>query len=330
MLWITTSRLRAGLIRSLFVGLATYSTIARGLPTPADSRPLAFTPAKYLQPRQPIANSVDLRVLPLGDSITWGKGSSDGNGYRLALATLTKKDGNNLRYIGHVESGTMANNQHEGHSGFEIVAVSAMGRPDYAERPNVVLLMAGTNDILRELDVGNAPERLGVLIGDIVTACPEAAVLVGTLPPLDHPYVNPKLSDKETIAFNTVLEGIVAKLATGGNQVALVDMGRVTTRHIHATDGIHPTDEGYALIAAAWHDGLVTAGRKGWIQPPLPRPSNERSIEGDKPLIVNHGSTMNDPKIWSLEQLLVGLLILSTLFWLACKAVMMLGRRYKR
>ena len=27
----------------------------------------------------------ELRILPLGDSITWGFGSSDGNGYRLSL-----------------------------------------------------------------------------------------------------------------------------------------------------------------------------------------------------------------------------------------------------
>ncbi|KAL8730517.1 MAG: hypothetical protein Q9181_004634 [Wetmoreana brouardii] len=228
----------------------------------------------------------------------------------------------------------MAKNQHEGHSGFEIGEVSAKGRPDYAEQPDVVLLMAGTNDIMHELDVGNAPERLGLLIGEIVTACPDAAVLVGTLPPMNHPIENPKLSDKETIAFNTALEGVMEKFTTGGNQVALVDMDRVTTRHINTNDGVHPTDEGYALIAAAWHDGLVTAARKGWIRKPFLVPSdehsNETNQEDDKQPNDSQGGKINDSMVWSLEQLLVGALVLFTLGWLARRAIDISCRRNKR
>ncbi|KAK3617285.1 hypothetical protein LTR56_025386, partial [Elasticomyces elasticus] len=55
---------------------------------------------------------VTLRMLPLGDSITWGYLSSDGNGYRLDLENLL--DGNPVEYIGSQQSGNMADNWNEG------------------------------------------------------------------------------------------------------------------------------------------------------------------------------------------------------------------------
>ena len=202
----------------------------------------------------------------MGDSITWGWGSSNGNGYRLALATLITADGNNLEYIGRVNHGNMPNNENEGHSGFRIEPIGLEGKPSYSERPNVVLLMAGTNDINSNTDLVNAPKRLGTLIEEIVTACPDAAVLVATLTPLLIPEWNSKV-----LVFNSAITGVIGNFATAGKQVALVDMGRVTSSQINTTDSVHPTDGGYALIAAAWYDGIIEAGKKGWIQPPLPR-----------------------------------------------------------
>jgi hypothetical protein len=61
-----------------------------------------------------ISNGVNLRILPLGDSITYGAGSSDGNGYRLALQNMLS--GNNVQYVGSQHSGSMANNSNEGHA----------------------------------------------------------------------------------------------------------------------------------------------------------------------------------------------------------------------
>lgn len=44
-----------------------------------------------------LENGINLRILPLGDSITWGYGSTDGNGYRLDLLNLLA--GNDVQYI---------------------------------------------------------------------------------------------------------------------------------------------------------------------------------------------------------------------------------------
>lgn len=279
-----------------------------------------------------IANGVDLRILPLGDSITYGEYSSDGNGYRLALATLIKENGNQLQYIGRVQSGNMTDNHHEGHGGFQIGPVGNTGKPDYPDRPNVVLLMAGTNDLVFNFDVDKAPRRLASLIDEINTACPDAAVLVGTLLPLIHPKENPKLGSKDTEAFNSAVKDVISKLAGKGKHVVQVDMSRVNTSYIRKEDGIHPTDQGYALIADAWHDGLVAAGDKGWIKKPVDVPSSDNSDDGnDKSLVDDHVNKDIDggtsQKTWKLGQLMIVVLILLGLVWILRRFVVVPRRR---
>lgn len=293
-------------------------------PTPA------ATPNNQPQIQNPIANGSDLRILPLGDSITWGEGSSSENGYRLALSNLITKNGNNLTYIGSVKSGTMANNENEGHGGFQILQVGVTGRQDYSERPNVVLFMAGTNDVVFDVDLGNAPLRLVTVIEEIATECPDAAVLVGSLTPLLNPGWMSKIND-----LNAKFPQIIHKFAEErGKQVVSVNMSRVTAGHIHESDGIHPTDEAYELIAAAWYEGIVEAGRKGWINSPLPRmPSNETTTQDKKPAEVHQGSKMPDALTlggsWSLEQFLIYAVLLLGLLLTARKAAVILVRKYR-
>ncbi|OJD11125.1 hypothetical protein ACJ73_09608 [Blastomyces percursus] len=93
-----------------------------------------------------LAGGADLRILPLGDSITYGQGNSNGNGYRLPLHNLLSS-GNKVEYIGHEKHGSMSNNRHEGHKGFPIGPVGDTGKPSYTQRLNIVLLLAGTNDV---------------------------------------------------------------------------------------------------------------------------------------------------------------------------------------
>jgi len=279
-----------------------------------------------------IAKGVDLRILPLGDSITFGEGSTDGNGYRLALSTLLTKHGNKVQYIGSVQSGAMANNDNEGHGGFRIVAVGLTGKPDYPLRPNLVLLMAVTNDIVFNTDIEQAPNRLGGVIQEILAACPDVAVLVATLTPLLNPGWTSKVVD-----FNSALPGVVTDLANKGNKVALVDMSRVTTSYIDPADGIHPTDEGYGKIAAAWYDGVLAASEKGWIAKALPASSHNQSNEPSHEEMNIIKSQPETPTFeyprgntnWESAQVAVYLVLLVALVFSARKAAGMILRRYR-
>lgn len=221
---------------------------------------LELIPRYRLFNHRTIARGVDLRVLPLGDSITWGQYSSDGNGYRLALHDKL----NHVTFIGREKSGTMANNENEGHPGFPIGPVGDTGRPDYSLRPNVVLLMAGTNDVVSDINLDTAPFTMGKVIDEIVGSCPNAALLVAQIPLLLDP-----VREKRRVALNTAIEDVVEARFNASKQVALASMDRVTAQRLNVTDGIHPSDEGYKDIAAAWYDAIVTASEKGWITAPV-------------------------------------------------------------
>lgn len=83
--------------------------------------------------REVISGGVNLRILPLGDSITHGMSSSDGNGYRLALHDLLTPE-NQVEYIGQEHKGSMDNNRHEGHPGFDISPVDGVHPTDEGYR----------------------------------------------------------------------------------------------------------------------------------------------------------------------------------------------------
>ena len=292
---------------------------------------VSIASATHLHPRDSIANGIELRILPLGDSITWGEGSTTENGYRLALSNVITSNGNNLTYIGSVKSGTMANNENEGHGGFQILQVGIEGRQDYSERPNIVLFMAGTNDVVFDIDLGNAPLRLIRVIEEILVECPEVTVLVGSLTPLLNPGWMTKIND-----INAKLPEVINRVGVDrGIQAAMVNMSRVTTAHIHQDDGIHPTDEAYELIAAAWYEGIVEAGKRGWIKAPLPViPSNETSIQDVIPPKVDQDNKLPSGSFlegaWSLEHGLIYALLLFGLLIGGRKVAVILLTKFKR
>jgi lysophospholipase L1-like esterase len=206
-----------------------------------------------------ISNGVELRILPLGDSITYGSLSSDGNGYRLDLQNLLS--GNTVQYIGSQHSGSMVDNANEGHPGAVISQIAQFANLSLNQLPNVVLLMAGTNDMAIPSDPSTAPDRLGSLIDEIVAAVPDAAVLVAQLTPAMN-----QSTEASIVTFNAAIPGIVATRANA-KKVIIVDMSKyVTTSDL--ADDLHPNDQGYANMASAWYDGIQQAASNGWILAP--------------------------------------------------------------
>lgn len=223
------------------------------------SYPISASP--LLQPRA-LANGVNLRILPLGDSITFGSHSSDGNGYRQDLRNDIGS-GNNVTFVGTVSSGNMTNPQNEGHSGAVISQIASYGQKAYGFHPNVVLLMAGTNDINKNQDPANAPGRLSSLIDQINAACSDAVVIVAQITPIAN-----STADARARTFNAALPNITNQKVSAGKHVLLVDMhSALLTSDL--SDGLHPNDRGYAKMANVWLGGLQKAAGKGWITKPV-------------------------------------------------------------
>jgi lysophospholipase L1-like esterase len=210
------------------------------------------------------ATPTSLRVMPLGDSITWGIGSSTGNGYRAALGSELTGEGHALDFVGSGRNGTMADPDNEGHSGWRIDQIAGIADSVLARyRPNVVTLEIGTNDLNQNYQVSTATDRLHSLIDQIVADAPDATVLVGSLivstDPVEEPY---------RPAFNQAVPGIVQAEQNAGHHVAFVDMSALTTADL--SDQLHPDDGGYVKMAGAFDAGVRAADSAGWLKAPVP------------------------------------------------------------
>lgn len=220
----------------------------------------------------PASTASPCAVLPLGDSITEGYGSS-GGGYRVELFRQALQNGKSLTFVGSLENGpsTVQNQafpkKHEGHGGYTIdsdsghsgISGSITDQALANFRPNIVLLMIGTNDINGNIDVANAPKRLGNLIDDITTRAPNALLVVATIIPIANDGTNQKV-----IAYNAALAGVVKPKAAAGKHVVLLDNYAAFSkdssyRTTLMSDNLHPNDAGYVVLGRSMYEAIRSA-----------------------------------------------------------------------
>jgi lysophospholipase L1-like esterase len=213
--------------------------------------------------QRPPLSMTAMRILPLGNSITYGYLSTDGNGYRKALFEMLTENEAVVQYIGSVQAGNMTDNRNEGHPGAVITQIGAFANQSLSQRPNVILVMAGTNDMVQSLNVSDAPKRLGALLDGCHTACPDAVILVAQLTPAADPTTQANVN-----AYNPEIPGLVATKVKNGAKVLTVDMTAYVSIE-NLGDGLHPNDIGYENMAKAWMEGLREAVAKGWVTPPV-------------------------------------------------------------
>ncbi|KAL8673647.1 MAG: hypothetical protein Q9168_001953 [Polycauliona sp. 1 TL-2023] len=204
----------------------------------------------------PTLSGYNLRILPLGASITQGFASSDGNGYRKTLYDTLQKT-NTVSYVGSQGKAPLL---HEGHPGWIIQDVNTVAGVSLPKRPNVVLLHVGTNDILTNNNLDQAPDRLGALIDHVTSVAPDAVVLVS-------PLVSSRAGAfDQMVTFNARIASVINLRQGAGKKVMEVWMP-ITTDDL--VDGVHPNDAGYNKMAQAWIQGLQRAAGRGWIGTPV-------------------------------------------------------------
>lgn len=208
-------------------------------------------------------------VLPLGDSITEGCCTAPEGGYRIQLFSQAVMNGKNLTFVGTLTNGpaTVANRSfpmhHEGHGGYTIagggqgaIAGTVADKAISSTHPHIVLLMIGTNDLNGNIDVANAPTRLGQLIDEIIADAPDALVVVSTIIPISAPS-----GDQRTKTFNATIPGLVSARAAAGKHVAMVDNYAAFSKDQNyqtslKADGLHPNSAGYVILGQTFYDGI--------------------------------------------------------------------------
>ena len=192
-----------------------------------------------------------VRVMPLGDSIT--DGVTVPGGYRIGLWQRFVNDGYKVDFVGSLSNGpsTLGDHDHEGHSGWRIDQIDAnITGWLRTYTPHTVLLHIGTNDVIQNHDLANAPARLSALIDHITASVPSAEVLVATIIPLANSG-----QEASVRTFNAAIPGIVQSKAAAGQHVHLVDMHAALTA-ADLADGVHPNAAGYDKMAATWYSAL--------------------------------------------------------------------------
>ncbi|WP_216328905.1 DUF4038 domain-containing protein [Deinococcus aestuarii] len=226
--------------------------------------------ASLAQAASPSAPARALRMMPLGDSIT--DGYNVPGGYRIELLGRLSARAPGVNLVGSLQNGpsSLADRDHEGHSGWRIDELAAQvdGWLDRAQ-PDVVLLMIGTNDIIQNRDLTRAPARLGALLDQISARRPSARVLVSSLPPLQNPDENRRVA-----AYNAALPALVASRAAQGKKISFVNVGATLTL-ADLADGVHPTAGGYGKLAARWDEALRRT--PGALQ--VPKASGQLTLE---------------------------------------------------
>ncbi len=214
-----------------------------------------------------------VRVMPLGDSITYGMGNGAEQipgGYRDPLAHLYAAGTTPFLFVGSdtsnstaylVSTGQQAN---EGHTGWRIDQIQgSINAWQASANPDVVLLHIGTNDILQNFNLGTgvgndtsaAIGRLTTLINTLYTNKPGLKLVLSTLIPIQNTL------DGYVKNFNAALAStVVPNFTSQGKSITLVDNYATFVNSSDQSwktalfaDYAHPNANGYSAMATTWN-----------------------------------------------------------------------------
>lgn len=228
----------------------------------------------------PTLSGLSLRIVGIGDSITAGYGSSDGQGYftvlddnlnLLNIAPLCIP--NQYSFIGSQMSGRF---QNEGYFGQTVsnIQASVTSSGILRQRPNLILITAGTNDIHGGSDPLVTAQTLSLFVDYLFSQCPDATILVQHIPPIGYHDFGALMStvQQNVIKYNAAISVMVDTRRAQGQHIT--KMHQVTTTYDHSiNDDLHPNDNGYELIGDAWAERITDAAANGWIGNPVLGPS---------------------------------------------------------
>jgi len=214
----------------------------------------------FLGPILAGAAGAEIRIMPLGNSITRGVGSTDLNGYRKPLYQALMAAGYNFDFVGSQTDGNFPDPDHEGHGGWH---ADTTGTNDIlgqvynwltANPADIVLLHIGTNDITVG---GEDANEVSDILDEIDRFSTDIKVILAFI--IDRQTHSPA-----TIQFNTDVNDMAQNRIATGDDIIIVDMESALDYGTDMADDLHPNDAGYAKMADIWFNALDSI-----ISPPV-------------------------------------------------------------
>ncbi|SPO04252.1 uncharacterized protein DNG_06935 [Cephalotrichum gorgonifer] len=228
----------------------------------------------------PIGGGVTLRILPLGDSLTYGSTTSPLS-YRGPLASILEGGGNPVELVGTTLHGPAPHNAVEASSADqrldELLARAAVAVPGFL--PNIVLVNGGAADCAQDYEVETAGNRTREILDLSWRKSMYASVVLSTVLPRGGDAARACAA-----AVNEQLRALVREQQAVSRKVVLLDFDEGAGVEVDA-EGF-PTDAGYEAMGKRWFEGIKDAVGRGWVQKPearpedAPVPSEEEGGEG--------------------------------------------------
>ena len=221
----------------------------------------------------------------IGDSITQSNADGDSNGSpRKSLYDLLVANGYTFTYTGHYTAnvdglpatgGTADTNLYQYHSGISgsVIGDNFSGRTGMTQntpsfwtsgrlatvKPNVILIMLGTNDVDQNIDLANAPARLTTLVNTIFAqpGVGNPTVMVASIPPNRTTLPADPLN---TATFNAAVPGVVTAQRALGRDVYFVDQFTPLDNdyaNLMMLDNLHTNAAGNNSLARQWFNRIA-------------------------------------------------------------------------
>jgi lysophospholipase L1-like esterase len=210
--------------------------------------------------------------MTLGASVCRGDVSNGTVGFRKPLRDKLVAVGNMVNMVGSARVGDMKDNELEAHPGNRLDQVHEWSRHSVPwTKPNLFIINVGSNDCLQRWDLNNYYARMHDFVIYLLDESPRATVMMSTLLTNTVPDVEPCI-----LYINDQIRWVYATLKSEGRPVVLAEM-----HHLYAPegdnlerplvgnitpDGTHPDDEGYAMMASIFYQGIRQADRKKFLQ----------------------------------------------------------------
>jgi len=252
-----------------------------------------------------------IRIHPIGDSITRG---AEGDCYRAYLKTKLKTEANiNINYVGLCPHGPNylaswseypdmfalldGDIEHGGWGALKINEITDMtsntrGYPkvtieqelDSCEA-DIILLMAGTNDIISKYLLDEAPNRLATLVTRILNHT-AAKLIVTTVPPTPLPTPTKRID-----TLNAHFKIIMDTMLTRWSNLTFIDINSALSDSDYTdflSDAYHPNSSGFQKIANEWYKAIVSLVSTG-----VKEGSNNKIIDKRFTLLQNYPNPFN-------------------------------------
>lgn len=210
-----------------------------------------------------------VRIMPLGDSITYGNRRKDMRpvgvriAYRYALHNLLESAGYTFDFVGSEDAGERyLGAEMDDNAGFPgitdeqlavLISTGYAGHTDRQVTPgpylethpaDIILLHIGTNHI------DSSPDDVEAILDNIRVSDPDVTIIIARI-------INRYPTSEVTTTFNDNVEAMVK--ARADSRIVMVDMedGAGIDYYTDMDDDLHPNHLGYDKMAAAWFDALT-------------------------------------------------------------------------